>query len=381
MDAKDGISTETKGQTENDAAPERTLPVQLGPAEKAIAEVRSTFGLELPLAERSEQLRELARMHAVAVAGELDGLGRQLQRTIIDLKRMIAPQAMTRQEAGAQKGKGVTSDSTPFTKPQLRRQRELAAVPEDVVDRVFEEAERRGEVPSEKEILEADKPRRRTAERKQKQAEALAADPGPDSRVFECRCIDLDRHVEAGTLDAIFTDPPYAGEHLDCWAELESFAWHALRPGGLLLAYSGQLHLLDAAKRLFREGRIEYRWCGTLAWPDSQAKVHPVRITHQAKPLLVGKRAGAPLDVERYGRDYFAAPPKVAGQRAAHEWGQNPGLAALVAKDWLRPGERVADPFIGGGVLARAAMDVGCIVVGCDIEPVHVAAARLRLAG
>ena len=352
-------------------------------ARRELEAVRESFGLALTQGERAEQLRTLDRAAAMAVAGQMDDLARDIKRTIVDLKRAIAPEKQDAAEAGAKGGrgnKGLPSEGNPFTPKQLRRQRELAAVPEEVVDRVFEEAERRGDVPSEKEILDADKPRRKAIERKRRQDEALAADPGPDGRVFECRCLDLDRHVKMGSLDAVFTDPPYPGEHLDCWSELASFAGYALRPGGLLLAYSGQLHLPEVVARLFHEGWIEYRWCGTLAWPDVEAKVHPARISHQAKLLLVGKRAGAPLDVERYGRDYFAAPPKAEGQRAGHEWGQNPGLAALVAKDWLRPGEQVADPFIGGGVLAKAAMDAGCSVVGCDIEPRHVAAARLKLA-
>ena len=48
----------------------------------------------------------------------------------------------------------------------------------------------------------------------------------------------------------------------------------------------------------------------------------------------------------------------------------------MVAEEWLRPGWRVADPFVGAGALLLAAKRRGCEVVGCDVDGDHVETAR-----
>lgn len=129
----------------------------LDTARRALDEIRQTFGLTLPPAARAAQLRTLDRAAAMAVAGEMDDLAREIKRAIVDLKRSIAPPPKSKAEAGAEGGRGnkaVVSDTPAFTKEQIKRQRALAAVPEETVARVFGEARAEGRVPSEREVIE-----------------------------------------------------------------------------------------------------------------------------------------------------------------------------------------------------------------------------------
>ena len=59
--------------------------------------------------------------------------------------------------------------------------------------------------------------------------------------VRHCSVAELD--IEPESVDLIFTDPPYPAEYLECWEQLAAFARKALKPTGLLIAYSGQFHL------------------------------------------------------------------------------------------------------------------------------------------
>ena len=63
--------------------------------------------------------------------------------------------------------------------------------------------------------------------------------------------------IPDGTVDAFITDPPYPFEFIDCWYELGIFAEKKLKPGGWLVAYSGQKYLPDVLSRLAKSD-LEY---------------------------------------------------------------------------------------------------------------------------
>ena len=213
-------------------------------------------------------------------------------------------------------------------------------------------------------------------ERKVRQEEALSSAPPPDGRVHECACKDLGQHVAPGSLDAIFTDPPYPRELLHCWDERAWLAVEALRPGGLLLAISGQMFLPEVLRRLTVYG-LEYRWTAALIWRRPREKYHAAKISSGWKPMLVmGKQGPQP---ERYSEDAYRAEAYRPETQAGHEWGQDEALMRAVAAEWLTPGWRVCDPFCGAGSLLAAAVGQGCTVVGADVEAAHVAQARRRV--
>src|SRR5579862_833218 len=52
---------------------------------------------------------------------------------------------------------------------------------------------------------------------------------------------DLD--IPSQTADLFFCDPPYVAEFVPVWSDLGAFAARVLKPGRLLVAYSGNLHV------------------------------------------------------------------------------------------------------------------------------------------
>ena len=191
----------------------------------------------------------------------------------------------------------------------------------------------------------------------------------PDGPVIHCACRELIAHVEKGSLDAVFTDPPYPKEFIHTWTELGEFAQHALKPGGLLLALSGQLFLPDVIQRLLDEG-LEYRWTVSYCYAKPRGNIHASKVSVGWKPALAFRKPGPQPDF--YSEDAFKAVPRTSADKANHEWGQTVADMTAIANEWLRPGWRIADPFCGAGALLVAAQSMGCEVIGGDIEEQHV---------
>ena len=98
--------------------------------------------------------------------------------------------------------------------------------------------------------------------------------------------------------------------------------------------------------------------------------LHSAKVTAGWKPWLAYTRDGG--HPSHYSHDCFRIPPRVASEKANHVWGQNLNGVHMVASEWLRPGWKVADPFVGAGSLLLAAKRLGCEVVGCDVDAAHV---------
>ena len=185
-------------------------------------------------------------------------------------------------------------------------------------------------------------------------------------------CAAADLPLDADSADLILTDPPYGLEHLPCWDDLARAAKHALRPGGLLVAYSGQLFIREALDAL---ADLEYVWLAAVVHdgPFFQLRKHKIQVGW--KPLLIfGK---PPVAIESEWLDTLTDGHREKGY---HGWQQAEAEAAQIMAAFTIPGDLVIDPFVGGGTTAAAAKATGRRFVGCDIDAEHVKTATERLA-
>ena len=180
----------------------------------------------------------------------------------------------------------------------------------------------------------------------------------------------LDRGlVEAGSVDVVFTDPPYPREYLHTWRELGEFAAVALRPGGAVVALSGQSWLPQVLSALDVPD-LQYRWCGAVTLPIIATQVMARRVNTGWKPILMYERSGGVPAVSWLGTDVAAGPARKQQADQFHEWGQAPEAMDAIAKlVRLRPGQVVVAPFAGGGETALAAWRLGCHVAAYDAAP------------
>lgn len=189
---------------------------------------------------------------------------------------------------------------------------------------------------------------------------------------------DLD--VEPGSVDVILTDPPYrsADFRSGLWDDLAQHAATWLKPGGLLIAYTGQMHLPQALAAL--EQHLDYHWTYAVLGDrgTGTGQVRPRNLGTAWKPLVVFRAPGG-QDLPAWSVDVIqgAGREKDSG---GHPWQQGVHEAEQILSALSRPGDQVLDPFCGSGTTAVAAARLGRSYVGCDVNADHVATARRRAA-
>jgi 16S rRNA G966 N2-methylase RsmD len=165
------------------------------------------------------------------------------------------------------------------------------------------------------------------------------------------------------SVDIILTDPPYPQEYLPLWDDLGAFAARVLKPTGVLLAYSGQLHLPQVIAMLTQH----LRWWWMCAIRHAGASGYIVaggrRIINDWKPLLIlTPRDAPPLNaqfndlIEGGGR-----------QKELHNWEQSTDEAVRILQTFGSPDALVVDPFAGSGSFGRAALQAGMRFIGAEI--------------
>jgi ParB-like chromosome segregation protein Spo0J len=171
--------------------------------------------------------------------------------------------------------------------------------------------------------------------------------------------VDIPNH----SVDIILTDPPYTQEYLPLWDDLGAFAARVLKPTGVLLAYSGQLHLPQVLAMLTKH----LRWWWMCAIQHTGTSGYIVaggrRVINQWKPLLVLTPYDAPpLQVQF--RDWIEGGGR---QKELHNWEQSTEEAVRILQTFGSPGALVVDPFAGSGSFGRAALQAGMRFIGAEI--------------
>lgn len=223
--------------------------------------------------------------------------------------------------------------------------------------------------------------------RAQEARTALAGQPGVPSAADIRRAAIADLDIEPGSVDLILTDPPYSGT--ECWAPdgpwdtLGQQALRWLKPGGLLLAYTGHIHLARTLTTLsaYEPGGLQYWWTYAVTFPGGGTgkQVRTCAIAVSWRPVVAYRKSGGPA-LPRFSADPVAGSGKE--KDTAHPWQQSVGefrtfIERLTAFDAL-----VVDPFIGSGSVAIAAVtaDPPRRVIVADIDPAYVALAQRRVA-
>lgn len=180
--------------------------------------------------------------------------------------------------------------------------------------------------------------------------------------------------VTPDSVDLVFTDPPYPAEFIPCWSDLGAFAAKALKPGGLLVAYSGQMFLPEAMRRLAEH--LDYWWCYAVVHDGAFFQLRVRRTQVGWKPLLVYRKPGGD-ELPPWVKDIAADGSR---EKSGHEWQQAESEAAYWIETLTGPGDHVADPFLGSGTTAAVCKRLGRSFTGCDVDAAAVARSRERVA-
>lgn len=195
-----------------------------------------------------------------------------------------------------------------------------------------------------------------------------------DFRELEGRVGDL-----TGKIDLLLMDPPWKVEFSNLRQPMAEMAGRLLKPGGVLLLYSGHLSLPSFAAAL--AGHLDYVWAFAAI---NTPQVGPLKVRFNIKtswrPILMYSKG--PISTPRTVQDviYSEASEKY---RHPKNWQQPIGESIYFIENLTRPGALVCDLFVGSGTVPTAVATVGGgrRFVGCDTSLTCVKIARKRVRG
>ena len=174
--------------------------------------------------------------------------------------------------------------------------------------------------------------------------------------------------------DLVLTDPPYGEEYLPLWKELSRLAARILKPGRLLVTYSGNYHL-DKVIGLLCE-HLQYVWTAAVINKTPPDTVFPRKIMTYWKPvLLFSKGDYRPAEKREWFRDRIDGDGR---DKTHHVWEQGLGEACHLVEALTHEGHLIVDPFAGSGTTGVACKQLKRRFVGCDIDDTAVGTALYR---
>jgi len=187
---------------------------------------------------------------------------------------------------------------------------------------------------------------------------------------FRERCSE----IEDGSIDVVFTDPLYERESLPIWLDLSRTCAAKLKPGGLLVTYSGNQFIPEVIQMLGEH--LTYLWTAAVRHSGAKKMFRPVKVHQAWKPILIYFKE--PLD-----RHWHPFLDMVSGgeEKADHPYQQSTAEALHYIKALVRPNATLWDPMLGSGTTLVAGLhaNLGLSLIGCEIDKAAYAVAEQRI--
>jgi len=209
-------------------------------------------------------------------------------------------------------------------------------------------------------IVKSSKSRSASAQRKHAREEAAKPDCWiePEYRVGDFNKVLS--NIDDASVDLILTDPPYGTKHVHLYKQLGEFGARVLKPGGSLLAYTGQATLPEVLAVLSQSLRYWWMICMEHSGPGQQLPGKWVNVTWKPVLWFVCKKRGN----REYVTDRVTGePPK---ERAEFAWAQGVGEVRYFIQQLAKRNALIVDPFAGTGKWGEVAARMGRRWIGCD---------------
>lgn len=169
--------------------------------------------------------------------------------------------------------------------------------------------------------------------------------------------------IEAGSVDIIFTDPPYVK---DQWEEAYTILGELavlLKPSGYVITYCGHYHLPEIHD-ILRNAGLVYFWQVAQLNTGAKSLMHHRNILCGYKPILIYQKP--PLNpTNRIFMDVIRG----TQSKRYHNWEQSIREALELLSRFTRPGDTLLEPFAGSGTTLLAAKCLGLNWTGYEIDP------------
>ncbi len=215
-----------------------------------------------------------------------------------------------------------------------------------------------------------------------------------DVQLYHGDCLDVLRGLEAGSVDAVVTDPPY-GIGLGINKDSRGSSGRVRRHGLAKAAYKNYedtyenfvaliVPRIGAAIRVAKRGAV-------FTGPHIQEQQKATAFGGVYCPVGGGRHAWGFKTfhpVLLYGKAvdlHKGAKPTILKDNGRAEKNGHPCPKPLAWMRWLvelttRPGETVLDPFMGSGTTGVACVQTGRRFIGVELDPIYFTIAKKRIA-
>ncbi len=281
------------------------------------------------------------------------------------------------EEIGFPRLKDLNIDRNMSSRCQL-----MAFIPEKVFDDRVKDIKGKGQELTSKEFLSLagylQRERERHERRERAAEEAEKVQPDDRIRVFlgDFREV-LNGVVPAESVSLVLTDPMYGRDHLPLWSDLSTFASRVLRPGRLLVTYTGQTYFPQVLDAL--EDHLRYVWVAGVrySYPNN---IFPLRIKNSLKLLLLFSKGAYDPGPSQYWLHDLIDGDAYPETKRESELQQGQREAEYLIKTLTHPGDLVVDTFTGTGTVAVAAKRTGRRFIGAEISKERYDTALSRIA-
>jgi hypothetical protein len=183
---------------------------------------------------------------------------------------------------------------------------------------------------------------------------------------------DVAKSIPDGSVDLVFTDPPYTRDCLPLYGALAEVAAAKLVEGGSLVCYVGQYLLPDVLNLVMPH--LRYWWTAAAIHTEPRARMREYGVKVGWKPLLWFVKG-------RWDRHTFVKDTLFSTmEKADHPYQQSVEEAMYFVGKLVPEGGLVWDPFCGGGTTAAACKQLGVRCVTCDVYAQALDRAKARVA-
>jgi site-specific DNA-methyltransferase (adenine-specific) len=316
-----------------------------------------------------------AEIHALADAAAQYAQAHKLETATINHCLEIQARAgrelgrLDTQPRGNPHGKPVNSQVYKSIDPHVRVDfKTLAKLPASAITGVIRAASQEGRKMSWLRVVQETRDSIRGKVAKER-ADTVVKVP-PELREAPFQSVEL----PAESVDLIVTDPPYSPDDQDVYGDLSEFAFKVLRPGGICIAYSGQLGV--GKNILALSEHLEFMWLFAMRHTGGEMRFRKFNVFVGWKPIIACYKE--PLEAWwEPVRDFIDGGGK---EKDDHEWQQAESEAAYFIERLSPPGGLVLDPMCGSGTALVAAKRLGRSYLGIDIDKEALQSAARRLA-